>query len=192
MRHRIVSLLLTAVLIVLSLGDPSAAAPRSKRERNARSGQGEEVVLVMTGVIGHGSYRKFRRLVSRSRPAYVVLDGPGGVLGEALRIGEEVRRRGLTTVVIPNAHCASACAVVFLSGRTKYMGDGAAVGLHSASSLDGRASPEGTGIMAGYLRSVGVPRNILRQMSKTAPSEIRWLSRAERRALGIQRFESVR
>ena len=190
MRNRIVSLLLTAILIALSAGDPSSAAPRSQRAKS--SGQGEEVVLVMTGVIGPGSYQKFRRLVSRSKPDLVVLDGPGGVLGEALRIGQEVRRRGLSTVVIDNSHCASACAVVFLSGRKKYMGKGAAVGLHAASSLDGRESREGTGIMAHYLSSVGVPRGIVRNMSKTAPSQIRWLSRSERRALGIRPFEALR
>ena len=81
---------------------------------------------------------------------------------------------------------------MFLSGRTKYMGKGAAVGLHAASSLEGRESREGTGIMAHYLSSVGVPGGILRNMSATAPSEIRWLSRSERRALGIKPFESVR
>jgi hypothetical protein len=191
MRSRIVSLLLSAVLIVLSMGDLTDAAPRSKRER-AKSAQDEQVVLVMTGVIGPGSYQRFRRLISRSKPAYVVLDGPGGVLGEALRIGQEVRRRGLTTVVIPNAHCASACAVVFLSGgpntwaraprsacmpRRRWTGE-----LRPRAPVSWRITSAASACRAGSCATCRPP----------APSEIRWLSRSERRALGIKPFESVR
>ena len=71
---------------------------------------------------------------SRARaPELVVIDGPGGVLGEAILIGEEIRRRHLDTLVAAHHSCASACAVVFLSGHTRYLGAGATVGLHSAS-----------------------------------------------------------
>ena len=101
-------------------------------------------------------------------------------------IGEEVRRRHLNTLVAAHHSCASACAVVFLSGRTKYLGAGANVGLHSASYADGRADPEATELMADYLRQVGVPPATLRRMKLTAPSQIRWLSQAEQRAIGIQ------
>ena len=111
-----------------------------------------------------------------------------GILGEALLIGEEVRRRHLSTVVGPNGSCASACAVVFLSGRTKYLGAGANVGLHAASTADGRADPDATAVMAAYLRGVGVPNSTLRRMAKTAPNQIRWLTKAEQKAIGIRAF----
>ncbi len=143
----------------------------------------------MTGVIGPGSYRQFRRAVARSKPDLIVLEGPGGILGEAIRIGDEIRRRGLTTLVDSHGFCASACAVVFLSGRTKYMGRGAHVGLHAASYLDGRADAEATIVMATYLERVGVPHNILRRMAATAPDDISWLTRAEQRALRIRAID---
>lgn len=145
--------------------------------------------LLVSGMIGPGSYEEFHAALMRASPELVVLDGPGGVLGEALLIGQEIRRRHLTTVVGPHRSCASACAVVFLSGRTKLLGSGASIGLHSASYADGRADPEATAIMAEYLRGVGVPRATLKRMAQTAPSDIRWLTRAEQKAMGIRAFK---
>jgi hypothetical protein len=66
------------------------------------------------------------------------------------------------------------------------------IGLHSASYADGRADPEATQVMADYLRGVGVPQATLRRMARTAPSDIRWLSKAEQRAIGIQAFRDSR
>jgi hypothetical protein len=149
---------------------------------------GQRTALLVTGVIGPGSYEEFRDALNDATPSLVVLDGPGGILGEALLIGEEVRRRGLDTLVGPDGSCASACAVVFLSGHNKYLGSGAAVGLHSASFADGRADPEATALMAAYLSQVGVPGATLRRMALTAPSDIRWLTRAEQKAIGIRAY----
>lgn len=144
--------------------------------------------LLISGVIGPGAYEEFRDAIARNPSAIVVLDGPGGFLGEALLIGEEIRRRRLDTLVAQNRRCASACAVVYLSGRTKYLGSGAAVGLHAASYADGRADAEATEVMAAYLRQVGVPTATLRRMARTAPSDIRWLTADEKRAIGIRPY----
>jgi membrane-bound ClpP family serine protease len=152
----------------------------------------QPTALLVSGVIGPGSYDEFRAAVSRARPEIVVIEGPGGVLGEAILIGEEIRRRHLDTLVAAHHSCASACAVVFLSGRTRYLGAGANVGLHSASYADGRADPEATQVMAAYLREVGVPTSTLRRMAQTAPSDIRWLTNAEQRAIGIQIYADGR
>ena len=165
---------------------PAKASRQATRENTTAARSNDAVVLVLTGVIQPGAYRQFRAAISRRNPAVIVLDSPGGVLGEALLIGDEVRRRGMNTLVGPNGSCASACAVVFLSGRTKFMGKGAEVGLHSAFSTDGRVNPRATQVMASYLSGVGVPSGILRRMAQTAPSDIRWLTKAEQKALRIR------
>ncbi len=197
--------LLTAVAaVILAFGAPSPgwADNESIQQRNqfyrelaARTMVGpgaeavrDETVLLVSGVIRPGAHQQFRTALSRGTPALVVLDGPGGVLGEALLIAEEVRRRRLSTLVADNRRCASACAIVFLSGSTKYMGSGAAVGLHSASYADGRADPEATRLMAAYLSQVGVPSSTLANMARTAPSDIRWLTAQEHRAIGIRPY----
>lgn len=190
-----------AALIGIGAAAPALAESEAQRERNqfyrdlarrsgGMAGEHDQTVLLVSGVIGPGAHDQFRAALSRGSPELVVLDGPGGVLGEALLIGEEVRRRNLSTLVASNHRCASACAVVFLSGRSKYLGAGAAVGLHSASFADGRADPEATELMADYLRKLGVPGNTLRNMARTAPNQIRWLTRDEQRAIGITPYQT--
>jgi hypothetical protein len=180
-----------------SLADSDSDARRNefyrrlheRQQQRARS-DGAETVLLVSGVIGPGAHNQFQAALARGTARMVVLDGPGGVLGEAILIGEEVRRRQMSTLVAPHHRCASACAVVFLSGRTKYLGAGAEVGLHSASYLDGRADPEATELMAAYLRQMGVPAATLQRMARTAPSDIRWLTTAEQQAIGIKAYKS--
>jgi hypothetical protein len=181
MLRRLVLCGLAAASLLLASGGPPAAAHPPKPK-------GDQVVLVITGVIGPGAYREFRRAVGQARPDLVLLEGPGGVLGEAMMIGREIRRRGLSTLVAANGQCASACAVVFLSGRTRYVGRNAAVGLHAASDLNGKVNEKATTMMATYLSSVGVPRSVLRRMAATAPTEIRWLTRAEQKALKFRSY----
>ena len=190
------------VAAVLSLGALSLArADDTQRNEFYRSlGSGSAVAstsdgptaLLVSGVIGPGSYEEFRLALMRGAPELVVIDGPGGVLGEALLIGEEVRRRQLNTMVAARRSCASACAIVFLSGRNKYVGPGAAIGLHSASTADGRSDPEATELMAKYLSGVGVPGSTLRRMARTAPNDIRWLTKAEQKALRITVLSDAR
>lgn len=175
------SLAVSALLLFADISPGSAA-------KASRGSDRDQVILVISGVIGPGAYREFRRAVSRAKPDFILLDGPGGILGEALLIGQEIRRRGLSTLVAANGQCASACAVVFLSGRTKYVGRNAAVGLHAASDRRGRANAQATTIMSDYLASVGVPRNIRRRMAATSPSDIRWLTRAEQKALKFRSY----
>ena len=164
-----------------------ASLPGNSAGARAGSVESDEpTALLVSGVIGPGSYDEFRAALINERPEIVVLDGPGGILGEALLIGSEVRKRHLDTMVGPNRSCASACAIVFLSGRVKYLASGATVGLHQASFADGRGDPEATDLMARYLRDVGVPNATLRRMARTAPSDIRWLSKAEQKAMGIR------
>ena len=172
---------------VLALSGAGLAGAAPARQAGGKQGS-EPAILVLSGVIGPGAHRDFRRVVARTKPDLVVLDGPGGVLGEAILIADEIRARRINTAVSANRSCASACAVVFLSGWTKYLGQGAAVGLHMARYADGRRSPMGTSIMAGYLRQLGVPKRILTRMARTAPDDISWLSRADHKALKIQSY----
>ena len=188
MFHGIGSKLATAVAVLLVLLGTDAAGAAGRARGTPAPPAGDQTILVMSGVIGPGSYQAFRRIVARSRPDLVVLQGPGGILREAIRIGNEIRARGLGTAVGAHSSCASACAVVFLSGQTKYLGNHAAVGLHMARYADGRRSPVGTEIMAQYLSRVGVPDRILARMSRTAPDDIAWLSRADQKALNIRSF----
>jgi len=47
-------------------------------------------------------------------------------------------------------------------------------------------------LMADYLREVGVPRSTLTRMARTAPNDIRWLTKAEQEAMGIKPISATR
>ena len=144
-----------------------------------------DTVIAMTGVIQPGAYEAFHTVVSQANPNLVVVSGPGGDLGTALRIATEVRRRGFDTAIPQGEYCASACAVIFLSGRTKYISRGAKLGLHAASNLDGSHSREGTAIMGRYLSKVGVPRGVIAHMEQRRGNDMYWLGESDKRALKI-------
>ncbi len=50
------------------------------------------------------------------------LDSPGGSFSEALSIGEELSSNGITTAVARDALCHSACAILFLAGKSSEKG----------------------------------------------------------------------
>ena len=82
--------------------------------------------------------------------ATVVLDSSGGSVNDAIALGRRWRNLGmLTTVgtsidprngdraqVVPQAYCKSMCVFLLLSGKTRYVPDGAHV--RRAPNLDGR------------------------------------------------------
>ena len=152
---------------------PSRATPRNN-----------ELVLVLSGVIEPGAFARFKAELARRRPAVVAVDGPGGRVFEAMLIGTEIDRRGLSTIVRSNHSCASACTIIFLSGRTKALGAGASLGMHAAAY--GRtADAQGTALMYDYLKRVGMPAGMASRMAAVPPDQIRWLTQREQTALGI-------
>lgn len=53
--------------------------------------------------------------------AAVVLDSPGGSAVAGIEIDRLIRQRGLATLVPEGARCASACALAWLGGATRYI-----------------------------------------------------------------------
>ncbi len=154
----------------------------------ATSGVGRGRIYELKGRLGSGSYDRFRKSVTRMKPVLIVLDGPGGRLLEAILIGREIRRRGIATAIRKNRTCASACAVIYLSGRKKYAGQGAAIGLHSASDGEGHRDVAANRFMLNYLGKVGVPAPLLRSVLTAAPNTMRWLDERDRNSLNIRAF----
>ena len=172
-------------LLFSSLAAALAATTLAWTTPPAAAARANDAVVAMTGVIQPGAYEAFHTVVKRARPNLVVVSGPGGDLGTALRIASEVRRRGFDTAIPQGEYCASACVVIFLSGRTKYIAKGAKLGLHSASNLDGSHSREGTAIMGRYLSQVGVPRSVISRMEQRRGNDMYWLGDSDKRALRI-------
>ncbi len=60
----------------------------------------------------------------------VLLDSPGGVLVEAMAMGNYIRERGLDTLVEPDGLCASACPLAFAGGVARRADATSWIGVH--------------------------------------------------------------
>lgn len=88
--------------------------------------------LMATGAITPGASDRFAAEIAR-RGDYVktvVLNSPGGSVGDALAMGRLVRERKLATEVESGKYCASSCPLVFFGGIERRAGDKAAIGVH--------------------------------------------------------------
>lgn len=99
--------------------------------------------------------------------------------------------------LVEEASCLSACAYAFLGGVVREVEPGAAFGLHQVGFLlaptDAAQAAQAAqwtaragGWIADYLREMGVPGPVSELASRTPSHAIGLLSRAERRALGIE------
>jgi hypothetical protein len=178
-----------ALLIPIGLwASAPAAAGNVYRDAWGQAGRDNKSALVLSGVIRPGTFKRFVADISRREPQMIIVEGPGGRIFESMLIGTEIRRRSIPVLVRANRLCASACAVIFLSARTKLLGTGARIGVHSAANLRGQADPSGNRLLTGYLQSIGVPDGLVRQVAAVPPGEIRWLTKAEQRTLHIQDY----
>jgi hypothetical protein len=88
--------------------------------------------LVATGTITPGISEVFAAEVAK-RGDYiktVVLNSPGGSVGDALAMGRLIREKKFATEVPAGKYCASSCPLVFFGGVERRAGDKAAIGVH--------------------------------------------------------------
>ena len=88
--------------------------------------------LMATGTITPGISEAFAAEIGK-RGDYVktvVLNSPGGSVGDALAMGKLIREKKLATEVGAGKYCASSCPLVFFGGQERRAGDKAAIGVH--------------------------------------------------------------
>jgi len=160
-------------------------------------------ILSITGEIFKGDEFKFRDFLDsvRAKAATVRLNSPGGNISASGEIGRQIREAGLTTLVDARRDiCASACTVVFASGKQRVylnargpegvMGHEGfrGLGFHQGSIPDqpqaSRYSGDGTAAMIGYFYEFGVPA-AAGLVDKAPPERIYAVSGASALSLGI-------
>jgi ATP-dependent protease ClpP protease subunit len=122
-------------------------------------------------VLNHGSEIEIYGTISRSVPDalsrvlashphvdLVSLDSKGGRVDPALRMMKIIRAHKLDTVV--TSECTSACTVVFLGGKERWIAPAAKLGFHSAS-VWGEASETVDDRIEKALTDSGVSRKFL-------------------------------
>src|SRR4051794_14429375 len=94
--------------------------------------------LIATGMIAPGSADAFAAEVN-ARGEYiktVVLNSPGGSVGDALQMGRLIRARGFATEVEKDKICVSSCPLVFVGGVKRAAGANAIIGVHQVFAPD--------------------------------------------------------
>jgi len=137
----------------------------------------------LEGAIAGGDAPRLEALIAQADPAVEVLllQSPGGSVGDALALGRYIRRAGLATEMEDGAICYSACPYLLAAGITRTIPDGASVGVHQhyfdqSTILPAAFAVEdiqrGQSQVMGYLDEMGIDPLLMQPAMATPPDEI--------------------
>ena len=112
----------------------------------------------------------------------------GGKLLAGIRIGAQIRAKKFNTVVPDGAQCASACALAWLGGARRFVGEQSNVGFHTAYILKTGGPAEsgpGNAILGAYLNQLGLSEDAILYVTYAAPTSVHWMSLEEAAEYGI-------
>ncbi|WP_165814636.1 SH3 domain-containing protein [Labrenzia sp. 011] len=135
----------------------------------------------------------FESVIRAHRPKIVGFDSEGGSIFKAMELGRMIRQHGLATVQLRELECASACALAFMGGRSRYAAPGS-IGVHKSSFAPTTpfnkeeavsAVQDVTADIIGYMVEMGVDPALLQLAFKTEADDIRYLSGREMADFGV-------
>lgn len=173
--------LLTALFFAALCGTASAA------EITLTEREGYKPVIEVTGRIVNGDSDKFLAVIGKHRRGIVIMEGPGGDVDDALRIGVTIAARGFATYVRPVKACHSGCALMWLVGKDRYIGKSGQVGFHTVYNVDTkeRREPVNDWIRHTYLQYARLKPAVADYITKAGPDEIALLTPKDAKRVGI-------
>lgn len=146
------------------------------------------VFVQLTGIIEPGDAETFEALIEGRPKVTVLLDSPGGVVQDALRIGAAIRLNDYATMVADGGACYSACGLIWLSSQRRYMSATSQIGFHAAYRQVGDYMEE-SGVanaeIGSFLTHLGLRVEAIRFFTQRGPLELELLTPRMARALGI-------
>jgi len=149
-------------------------------------------LLVLAGDITVQTPLDFKTaLLRRPEAKMLVLSSAGGNVTGGLLLADEVHLRGLDTYVPAGTGCYSACAYVFLAGKSR-LAEGE-LGVHQFSGPSGDMDTAQVTVanMLDIMHKFGVEQGVISRMLRTGADEIHVFSRKEISELGINRDPEV-
>ncbi|MBD3756415.1 MAG: hypothetical protein IE937_12495, partial [Gammaproteobacteria bacterium] len=180
------------LMMVLVTIFPSVA----KAELSYNSGEGDDglrFVIVEGTFAPRDDLSDFEKVIRSFSPKVIGFDSEGGNIFKAMELGRIIRRHGLATIQIRQLECASACALAFMGGRSRYAEPGS-IGVHKSSFSPTSpfnkeeavaAVQDVTADIIGYMVEMGVNPAILQLAFKTEANDIRYLSGQEMADYGV-------
>ncbi|WP_262299642.1 peptidoglycan-binding protein [Microvirga sesbaniae] len=171
-----------------------AACPSSKGAEIKVFPEKDITIVSVEGELNLRDEDAFTDKVLRLKDAVVMFDSIGGNLIAGIEIGKAIRLKGFSTLVPDDALCASACALAWLGGKTKWAGPEARIAFHAAWKLEnGRKVETGPGnaLVGAYLQSLGLSQDAIVFFTSAPPDGAEMLSFRKAEALGlhVKKFE---
>lgn len=130
---------------------------------------------------------RFSEMLRQSDIRVVTFDSGGGNVLKAIELGRLIRQYKLDTVQLRKFECASACALAFFGGQSRFAEPGS-IGVHQASFADSSVGDVGaavstvqqlTAVEIAYINEMGVDARVLQVALQYGPDDIRYLSSSE-------------
>jgi len=151
-------------------------------------------VLKLTGPINEGTEEKLAAQLDQAGALpyglpVLLLDSPGGVVSEGLKISALLDRRPVHTVVPDGAKCASTCAsIIFIAGKNRTVDVGGLLGQHSCS-LDGQPNEACNEELSQHAVEHGVSHGSVKAfVTYVPPSDILWFTREDADGWGLTKY----
>lgn len=154
---------------------------------------GDVKFVHIKGEIRSGDAEQFEAITVGRNKVTVVLESPGGLVNEALRIGASIRLENFATMVLPESKCYSACGLIWVSGARRYMSESSEIGFHAAYREEAgefRESGMANAEIGSFLTHLGLRIEAIRFFTVAGPRDFVLLTPARARALGIDIFEN--
>lgn len=148
--------------------------------------------IQIKGEISRGDAERFENVIAGKERITVVLESPGGLVAEALRIGANIRTRNFATMVVDGGKCYSACGLIWVSGARRYMAADSRIGFHAAYRKEAgeyRESGVANAEIGSFLTHLGLRIEAIRFFTTAGPDKFLMLTPQRARALGIEVYE---
>jgi hypothetical protein len=132
-------------------------------------------VVTLVGRIQHDDYLRFVDATFRIKNATVYFDSDGGVLPDALLIGDLIRLKGFDTAVADINRCHSSCAISWLAGRYRFLGI-ALIGFHKPSTRSGGSAESGEIYIRQYIRRLGFGKDTADFILSADPNHLNYIA----------------
>jgi hypothetical protein len=110
--------------------DTATNTPRAEIKVVAPETDAQPAVITVSGQFSRGDNIRFFDAIEKIRSATIYLNSPGGDTSAGVGIGEIIHERNFRTAVINYGKCISACAIAWLGGTKRYVGDSAVLAFH--------------------------------------------------------------
>lgn len=144
--------------------------------------------LRLRGAVAPGDGDRIVAELREIRPSMVLLNSPGGSVGDALAIGQTLRGLEVETRLDDDAVCFSACPYMFVGGVARSVSDTARLGVHQHSFGESTILPaflavediqRGQAGVLNHLDEMGIDLRIMGPAMATPAEEIYILTEDE-------------